>query len=97
MPLGVVDLGRVVHQNSFAVAEVEPELQEAVPHPEHQVVAWGGRKASSGPKQEAVGGGDLDPEIQRVRVADDAEIEHAINSRLGDWIAQGCFNDWFNP
>jgi len=73
VPLRVVDLGRVVDQHSLAVAQVEPELQEAVSDPEHQVVAGRGRVAAPRPEQEAVGRRNLDPEVEGVGVADEAE------------------------
>ena len=50
MPLSIINLGVIVDQDPFAVTQVEPELKEAVPNSEEEVITWGWGVTSTGPK-----------------------------------------------
>ena len=51
MPLPIINLGVIVDQDSFPIAQVEPELKEPVPDPEEKVVTGGWGVTAPRPEQ----------------------------------------------
>ena len=73
MPSSVVKSGLIVHENSFAVTQVEPEVEEAVLEAEHEEVGGRRKVIAASPEKEAVGGNGLHTEAKGIFRAEDTE------------------------